>query len=195
MENGLHLVRAPSGKVLDELAALHGRALARSRISLLGEGFARSFYQFASQSPHECVVALCRDQQVIGGVLLSLSSQSLMKRAALRTNLSIALLTHPCVLFEAVFKRSGSAPILPANVPEVVAIFVDPSCQSKGSGALLLRETEDFLRERKLSHYMIRTENREDNRAIQFYSRHGFIIIFPGSGQEADFIFMQKALI
>ncbi|SMD15924.1 GNAT family N-acetyltransferase [Rhizobium sp. RU36D] len=183
----------PDRRVLDAVARLHVEVLPGSRISRLGLPFARSFYAFAARSNLEHVLALSEDGEVRGAALLSLSPKTLTRRSALRTTLAWALLRHPSNLLAALAGGEGETPDI-ADLPEIVAIFVAAGRQSAGEGTLLLRHAEKLLREAGFPAYLVRTENRVDNRAISFYERNGFRVVGASGAKPAPFLYMKKSL-
>jgi len=158
---------------------MHCSCLPSSLVSRLGLSYAETVYRYCTKSKLEVVFAASLQDTVVGGAWLSLEPSSLSRRLLLRTTLVPALLAHPRLALEWIGQRYRDAQSRESNrtatgYPEVIAIFVDAGHRGRGVGAQLLLEIEGFLRKRHVAHYVLRTHDSPENRAVAFYEREGF---------------------
>jgi GNAT superfamily N-acetyltransferase len=178
-EENLRTLINPDSDVLTGLAAMHHAELPASRVSRLGLPYTTEFYRFGASSCDESVIAvLADDGPAVGGAFVSFNPAGLTSRLARHTRLIGALIRNPVLagtLLTYEFISLGKRDELnPENDPELLAVFVSADWRGRGIGQVLLRAVEAATRERKLSRYIIRTEDAPTNRAISFYQREGF---------------------
>jgi GNAT superfamily N-acetyltransferase len=71
-------------------------------------------------------------------------------------------------------KVSGSACLVPADMPELILIYASPRVRGRGVGRTLLQQVESRLREANVSEYQVRTVADASNRALAFYRTNNF---------------------
>jgi GNAT superfamily N-acetyltransferase len=78
--------------------------------------------------------------------------------------------------------------------PEVVAICITEAERNRGVGKRMLKAIEAYLAELGSQSYLVRTDDRPDNRAIAFYVREGFRTIGKFHAHGNSFQLMAKDL-
>ncbi len=166
-------------RLLALAAELHARELPGSLLTLAGCACLRGAYAYAARSGHEAVfVAHDPTGALIGAALLSLAPGTLSRRLLWHTRLAVSLLVRPRLTTRLVIGEVRSTLAPGGNPdggdPEVVAIFVNRHRRGSGTGRALLGAVERHLACISVTSYIIRTEDRSDNRAIPFYRSMGF---------------------
>jgi|GEM_PF-3488868 len=162
-----------------ELARMHCTCMPSSLVSRLGVSNAEAVYRYCARSKLEVVFAANAQDTVVGGAWLSLAPSSLSRRLLFCTPLVPKLFARPNLALEWIRQgyrdaRSRESRRTIKGYPGVIAIFVDASHRGRGVGAQLLLQMESFLRGRNVTHYVLRTEDSPENRAVAFYQREGF---------------------
>jgi GNAT superfamily N-acetyltransferase len=181
------------------LAKLHVTTLPRSMVSRLGLSYARSFYRYLARSLQE-LIFLERDREgsIMGACVLSLAPDSLERRLLFGTFLWTRALFNfrKMPWSELLSKAAPQASVeLAGEKPELLIIFADPAHQSMGIGTRLVALCERALLIRSVRSYRVKTENRNDNRALQFYDRNGFARIANITVHGIDFVLFEKSLL
>jgi ribosomal protein S18 acetylase RimI-like enzyme len=190
-----------SGKDCARLAALHCECLQDSLVSELGLGYARAFYRYLSRSPEDKVFVLREGGEVFSGCVLCLRPRTLQRRLLLHTPLLFYAV--PWFIRKACKKTPQPAAAAkpgavidpePGRKPEVILIFTAPQARSRGTGAALLAQCEQFLLANKYPEYIVRTVDHESNRALGFYLRNGFTPVGQSSDHGRTFRVFRKGL-
>ena len=164
------------------LAELHGECLPGSRVARLGRAYMRVFYGYVDRSPLEELFVTRQGGRIASACVLSLRPATLSRRLALHTPL---LLWAPVALFRlpilprilGAFRRREARTAGPPRegLPEILLVFTAPEARGRGAASALLARCESSLAQRGHRRYTVRTEDREENRALGFYARNGFV--------------------
>jgi ribosomal protein S18 acetylase RimI-like enzyme len=166
-----------------QLAALHCASLPDSQVSELGVAYAREFYHYLSRSPFEQIFVARAGDEIIGGCVLSLSPRTLRRRLLLHTPLlfhAVGWLWRrvsrrgPPALSRRSHPPEGEATV-PRHLPELILVYTRAELRSRGTGTGLVTQCEQFLAERGHQEYIVRTVDDENNRALRFYDKNGFL--------------------
>ena len=169
---------------LDRLATLHRESLPDSAVSGFGQAYARAFYQYVESSEKELLILhRASDDRLDGAAVVSLEPQSMERRLALATPLLLHALLHPLwFLVKVRGLLSGHADDDDARaitakvrgIPELLIIYADSARRDSGVGSFLIQNIEAALAAKGITHYCVRTVDDPANRALGFYSKHGF---------------------
>jgi GNAT superfamily N-acetyltransferase len=168
---------------IEALAALHVASIPDSLITVLGERYARTCYEYFDRSPAELVL-VDRDAAgtIVAAAVVSLEPETLNRRLVRHT----ALLASMCarapqvlsLLWTSARRPRGAAPsparAVPIAAPELILMFTAASMRSRGVGASLLRSVDETLRQHGIATYIVHTVSDPANRAIAFYRANGF---------------------
>jgi putative flippase GtrA len=80
------------------------------------------------------------------------------------------------------------------QAPEIVDFYTARDRRGRGCGAALLAQCEQFLRRRGERYYWVKTEDSVDNRALDFYCRHGLSALGTIIDLETRFVVLAKSL-
>lgn len=184
---------------LHEVAALHRRVLAESMVSVMGPAVLARYYEVLVTSECEAVFVCWVDRRVAGAAVVSDEPEALMGRFVRRAGPAvvwqIALGTlRSFTTTKRVVRgvRQPNPPRAVEGIPEVVQLFVDPSVQGSGIGRALLTEVERDLAGSGHGSYFVKTLAAEDNEALGFYHRLGFVPVGEQSLQGFRFRFLSK---
>ena len=172
-------------KDVEQLALLHVSELPNSLISRVGEAFARAFYRYVARSKYE-LLFLCRNDigTVVAALVLSFDPVSIEKRLLLHTPLLFWAALRPWRLPTRYMLGewwSGCSSAQTTGTPEIIVLFTDRACRRQRLGFNLIEFCETALADRKMSSYIVKTENGSDNDALIFYSRKGFRRLLQGT--------------
>jgi GNAT superfamily N-acetyltransferase len=165
--------------------------------------YTKSFYRYVARSRHEALL-IARERtsgRLLGACAISAEPSSLQRRLVFGTPLLLAMAARPWMLidllpWQALFAKAHQKPGFtpPANCPEVVTIFVDPSCRSYGTGSELLAAAEGWIRGQGYSRYFLRTVARDGNRAMGFYEKSGLVLRGEEEKLGRRFLLLEKSI-
>ena len=173
----------PDRPSTEALGRLHGEALPDSLVSALGPAGLRLYYRFVAHSPEELVLTTEMGEDLTGACVVSFAPETLMSRflAAHPFIIPALILLHlPTSRRLRRFARakvmvnSPADAVIESGLPEVVQIFVASGSQRQGLGAKLLERLEAQLRQLGIRRYTVKTEDRLDNLALEFYRKNGY---------------------
>jgi ribosomal protein S18 acetylase RimI-like enzyme len=168
---------------LDRLATLHRENLPDSAVSGFGQAYARAFYRYVETSEKELLLLhRAADGQLDGAGVVSLEPESMEQRLALATPLLMHALLHPLwflvkvrsALFGRVDHEAREITAKVRGIPELLIIYSDSARRDAGIGSDLIHNIEIALVAKGITHYCVRTVDDPANRALGFYSKHGF---------------------
>jgi putative flippase GtrA len=82
-----------------------------------------------------------------------------------------------------------------ARLPEMVQIFVSDLLRNRNVGSKLLLAAEIFLRQRGHVGYWLKTEACEENQALNFYRRRGFVEVMSRNDPTGKrYVYLRKSL-
>lgn len=185
----------------DALARLHEINLGNSTIGQLGASLLKRYYRFIERSGDEVLFVERVDGELAGAAVLSLRPESVISRFVKSEIVGFALavvrktLAHPGFV-RTVLAQGKGAKLEPENSPEIelIQIYVDTTRRNKQVGRKLLKQLEDFLRGRGVREYFIRTRTTDNEAALGFYDRNGFIEAARVPWKDDVFVFMRKAV-
>ncbi len=180
-----------SAENLSEIARVHLAAFPDSAITLLGEEAARRYYHWLLAGPHDCLAVCAVDGQDLSGFLFGGTFRGAMT-GFLKKNrgyLIFRLLSRPWLvanpvvldrlgLADRLLRKRQARQVTPGAHSlqksfSILAIAVDPGCQKKGVGRLLMDTAEKtaLAQGYQQMHLSVATENHN---AIAFYERLGW---------------------
>lgn len=193
------IIRSTIRADLEELAAIHARALPTSLFTALGHDALVRFYAYVEASPYETAWTAADGGRVVGACVVSREPGSVLRRFVSHAPIAFAkelgrlVVRDPDLrraLLAELRERSHDAP----HAPEVTQILVDEGARGQGIGAALLRACEATLRTAGVPRYFVHTERDANTAGIRFYRREGFTQIGESRSFGRAFLVMQKDL-
>lgn len=180
-EQPFELVSMASEEDLQEIVDIHLRSFPDFFLSSLGPSFLRILYSEFISDPAGVLLVARRNGRIVGsvgGVLdersfftsLKARRSSAFARAAL-----VSAARRPWIiprLWRARSRADQKSGQLPAAT--LLTISVEPAEQGTGISANLLRRFDQALLAQGVHEYTLTTDARDTNRALGFYSKHGF---------------------
>ncbi len=158
-----------------DVARLHGRQIGEGFLSSLGPSFLRLLYRRIARTPDSFLLVVADGDRPVGFVAGTSDVRGLYRSFVLRDGAAVVLTSAPRLLrsWRSVFETLGHGGTESAAGAELLAIAVDPSHQSHGTGRLLVEGFLAELHSRAIdsAHVVVAADNR---RAIALYERCGF---------------------
>ncbi len=164
---------------LDQLVKLQIDSLPSSYISMLGEGFTRSYWKMCFKSKNYCVVTKKISGQIVSLCSVCLEPSNFINDLLFKTPLVFYVVAniHKKFVWKFLlsFIRMNPSPenIFP-DCPELVLLATDRNYRGKGLGRSIIADTERILEKLGHSCFFIKTEH-DNYRAQKFYSDLGFL--------------------
>lgn len=164
------------------ICELHVMTLPTSSLSAFSLRSLETVYKFAVISKLEQIFIERDDSgKIIAAAFVSLAPSSFLKRLMMGSTFLLWFLlglnknVYRLIVEKLFETKTEKHPLLPGDeMPELMFIFSDPEVRSQGCGQQLLAQIEAYFSERKVTDYEVRTEDKEDNRALSFYERNEF---------------------
>jgi ribosomal protein S18 acetylase RimI-like enzyme len=184
----------------NRIAALHSSNLNDSLISALGPGIVRAYYKFILGSSDNNLFVEREDNSVVGACVLSHAPYKIMSKFIRSHFLAIAVNTAIRFVLSGksrarIINFLASKDVLPdiaGNPPELVQIFIDTNYRNRKIGSKLLVKVEQYLKQKNIPAYYLKTLDDKDNQALHFYNNRGFKTIGSGSVGNRPYIFFLK---
>jgi ribosomal protein S18 acetylase RimI-like enzyme len=198
IEQGLDL----SEQDLARIAELHVRSIDDSIPTMLGARYARAFFRYLARAPFEHLFVERVHGRIESVCVVSMAPDTVYLRTLRATLPQLALGAALALFRSGKFRRflvrfvadllRGTAG--QPHAPEITYIFTNPDRRSCGIGRSLVRRVDEFLAERGVPTYYVRTIDETWNRALGFYDAQGFLRI--GRQQEGGrpFAVFEKSL-
>lgn len=186
----------------DSCVRAHSLLLPSSLLSMLDASVLARYYEFISKSTEDAVLIRIDESRFLGAAVVSLDPDTLNWRFFLKRIAPIGWTVFRSFLSNARIRKfiimqvKGGADSRPRHCdgPELLQIYVDEYAQSKGVGTALLKDTEEWLRGRQISRYVVKTENVPANKALNFYRCRGYEEIGHGSFKDRPYVWFAKRL-
>lgn len=200
MTNVVSLNHFPSDIYFSKIVHSHIEALPDSSLSLMGKKMVEIYYRSVLASPYETLF-VAGEQSLDGVAVLSLQPHNLMKRLVVDNlvnfNFYSSALSSITPLLKIISSALHETKELPAihDLPEVVQLFTLKEKQGTGVGTSLLNHVEDFLKEKGIGGYFVKTLTDPANPALTFYRNRGFIVVGNCVMNGQNFSFCTKRLM
>lgn len=173
-----------------------GQALPLSKFVRLGYRSLYTLFRFAEASRDEFTV-LQRDANgvPIGLAFVTLKPQSLLFRLMTRSTFALWLILGINKIDWVKALRRDRSPAPSDLRPELFFLCVADGSRNRAIGRALLDAVEGRLLEAGLAAYVVKTEARPDNRAIQFYLNNGFRIIDTRTAYGVSNVHLEKIIV
>jgi len=167
---------------IEQICFLHSISLPDSIITLLGKTIIKRYYNYVINVDKEILFFIKENEKVLGSCLISIKPETLMKRFLLRhwdiTSIFVmkALISSSTKrkrILNFLLKKSNK-PSEINGMPEIVQIYTNPAIKNQKVGTRLLIQAEEFLVNRKIEKYFLKTFSSDDNQALHFYNRRNF---------------------
>lgn len=164
------------------VVALHRAVLGYSINALLGQRHLAFVYRTTATLPGAFVRVAVDGGAVVGAVSATVdegrAARALLQRMTLAQCCCVAarLACSPACWRAAWRARCASQPVLVAGAPIdacLTSIIVDPRCQGRGIGRVLVGAVDDFMRQQAQARYRLDTR-LANHSARAFYTRLGF---------------------
>jgi len=179
------------------VAAIHRTVMGYSLNALLGPQHLAAVYRITAILPRACVRVAVDGAEILGAVSAALDEEAcaraVLRRLPLRLKLRMALqlLVRPACWRALMAARHASKPVIVDGQPVracLTSIVVDPACQGRGVGRMLVAAVDEFMRGNGVKYY--RLDTRAANAGARaFYTRLGFI---EHEQRGFDIIFVRK---
>lgn len=165
-----------------ELASLHRRAFPDFFLTQLGEPFLRTLYNGYLEDKQSGIIIAEENNSIIGFIAYSNDYPAFYKELLKRRIIQFAW----CSLWAAIkrpsfikrllgaFKKSDSV-VKRERYVELASICVDPQIERKGVGSDLIDYLKGIVDFRIYSFINLETDADNNEKAIQFYEKNGFI--------------------
>ena len=165
------------------LGGLHARLLRGSVLGGMGLPVLERYYRFVATSSLERLFVARIGRTITGACVLSLDSGGVLSRFVRAEPAAFCLSFAYVFVFDPVFRQQilvrlrevfgGEPP--EEEIPEVTQIYTDPGLRKKGVGTRLLESAERALQDLGRDAYCVRTHVEDNDVAIRFYERVGFV--------------------
>ncbi len=157
------------------VSVLHRDQISEGFLSSLGSGFLRLLYRRIVRTPNSFLLVAEDRGRPVGFIAGSTDVRGLYRDFAVRDGFSVVLHSAPRLMrsWRSVLRALGHGTTELAAEAELLAVAVDPSAQSRGTGGLLVDGFLAELRARQVgsAHVVVAADNQ---RAIALYERCGF---------------------
>ncbi len=185
-----------------KMAGLHRTSLPTSGLSSFSTSSLAAVYKFAVSSKQEEVFIERNDlNEIIAVALISLAPGSFLKRLMMGSTFPFQLLLglngNVCRLIaEKLFdsKDKNSSQDSGDEKPELMFIFSAVDARLQGCGQRLLSQIEGYFVDKSIPAYEVWTEDEEDNWALFFYEKNGFVKDRSGNRSGNKFQILRKDL-
>lgn len=167
---------------LDAVVRVHLESFSGFFLTFMGPAFLREFYRALIEFPEATLIVATIGSDVVGFVGGAEDESAFFRwivdsrKVRFGVAASTAVLQRPATLKRLLraFARPDESATdeFPATL---LSVAVDPRCQSKGVGKLLLDAFGRRMRSRGVARWILTTDDSPDNRAIAFYRREGYV--------------------
>ena len=176
-----------------KIVEMANEALPGSKLVQLGPSSLDTVFQYAERSALEKLVVLYDSNHVpVGFSLISLSPQTLGSRLLRDREF---LFSFALNFWRIRWRMPSFQTLYTKNIedkPEAIFVCINEAYRGQGWGRKLIAEIETILKEENIKEYTVKTETKDNERVIEFYSKNGFIEDQHMNLSSDYFVFLNK---
>jgi len=185
------------------VAAVHMKAFPGFFLTTLGASFVKTMYKAFLLNTNGVFVVCESDKSVCGFAVGALASSNKDRKLAMKLlpqflwSVIPAVLQNPFRVLTRIvrqFMAQDGSPSVPKGAAVLRSIGVLPELKGGGAASLLLQEFEQRALQMGATSLALTTDVLDNERAIQFYSKHGYQIVqeFKQDKHRAMFLMLKE---
>lgn len=175
-------VKSISNNDIKDVVRIHEAAFKGFFLTTLGPKFLATYYKSVNKADDGILIGCYDDGVLVGFVSGSLLCSGFNSRLIKKNLFTFGwvgvslLLTRPKALLRLKknLEKEESDQEDNGSYVELTSIGVDPSCQGKGTGGLLLKAFEDYCREKDQKLITLTTDYEGNDSVVRFYKGNGY---------------------
>lgn len=200
---GLNTCRDANREDISAVTDVHIKAFPGFFLTTLGVSFVQTMYKAFLMNPHGIFIVNEADMRICGFAVGMLEASNKDRKLAINLlpqfvwAIIPAFFQNPFRVFRRILSQllsQDGAPSVPKGAAVLRSIGVLPECQGLGAAALLLSEFEQRALQMGATSLALTTDVLDNERAIQFYRKHGYQIAqeFKQNKHRAMFLMLKE---